>query len=249
MIFLLLLIFSSGIAFSKISVLPPTKIINISKSRKVGTSSELTLLNKLKEQSDKISKLLETNSIESDRPIVWDGSKKIETTKIVRGILLNSVVSNNLESPLLIQAMPYEGVPDGTKFRCSGITKNKRVLTLCDRMITPNKEVEVKVQVLNLDGTAGLRGEYNDGKDSYITGAIISDFAKGIISASKTKLVLPLGQFDEANAKNAVLEGLSSSANTTTDVLLDEMKTQEPKVYIEAGKPVLLFFMESANVY
>lgn len=246
---LILLFFSSGIAFSKINVLPPVKAKKSSIQVKRNHSSDLVLLKKLKEQSEKISRLLESGSSDSNKPIIWDGAKRIESTKIVRGILLNSVVSSNLESPLLIQAFPNETIPEGTKFRCSGITKNKRVLTICDRMITPTKEIEVKVQVLNLDGTAGLRGEYNDGKDSYIAGAVISEFAKGIITASKSRLILPLGQFDEANSKNAVLEGIAGSAGITTDVLLDEMKSSEPKVYIEAGKPVLLFFMEGINVF
>jgi len=116
-------------------------------------------------------------------------------------------------------------------------------------LITPTKEVEVKVQVLNLDGSAGLRGEYNDGKDSYIAGAVLSDFAKGIVTASKSKLTLPVGLVDESTERNKILEGLANSANTTTDVLLDEMKSQEPKVFIEAGKYVLLFFMEGVNAY
>jgi hypothetical protein len=116
-------------------------------------------------------------------------------------------------------------------------------------MITPSKEVEVKVQVLNIDGTAGLRGEYNDGKDSYIAGAIVSEFAKGVISASKDKVVLPLGSIDSDSEKNKVLEGLASSMSTTTDLITDSMKSQEPKVFIEAGKPVLIFFMEGLNGY
>jgi hypothetical protein len=114
-------------------------------------------------------------------------------------------------------------------------------------MITPSKEVEVKVQVLNMDGTAGLRGEYNDGKDSYIAGAIVSEFARGVISASKDKVVLPLGSIDSDSERNKVLEGLANSMSTTTDLITDSMKSQEPKVFIEAGKPVLIFFMEGLN--
>ena len=249
---LFLLIFSSGITFAKISTIADKTSVEGSSKKLVNNSRgayELKLLRKLRAQSEKISALLESSSKQTETPLIWDGSKRIESTKVIRGILLNSVVSTNLESPLLIQALPNDSIPEGSKFRCSGITKNKRVLTLCDRMITPVREIEVKVQALNLDGSGGLRGEYNDGKDSYIAGAVISDFAKGIITASKSKLTLPLGQVDEATDRNKILEGLASSATTTTDVLLDEMKSQEPKVFIEAGKPVLLFFMEGINAY
>lgn len=215
-------------------------------SRAKNKSSDNGTLKKLAEQNEALLKLLKARSNE-DKPLIWDGSKKIESTKVLRGILLNSVVSTNLESPLLVEALDSSTLPVGTKFRCTGVTKNKRVLTVCDRMITPSKEVEVKVQVLNMDGTAGLRGEYNDGKDSYIAGAIVSEFARGVISASKDKVVLPLGSIDSDTERNKVLEGLANSMSTTTDLITDSMKSQEPKVFIEAGKPVLIFFMEGLN--
>lgn len=212
------------------------------------TVENSNLLKKLSSQNEKLLELLKRKSSE-DTPLIWDGTKKIETTKVIRGMLLNSVVSTNLESPLLVESIDNSSLPAGTRFKCSGITKNKRVLTVCDKMITPTKELSVKVQILNLDGSAGLRGEYNDGKDSYIAGAVISDFAKGVLSASKNKLAVPLGIVDADSEKNKILEGLANSASTMSDILLDEMKSQEPKVFIQAGKPVLIFFMEGLNAY
>ena len=239
-----------SIADAKITVLEPRKEIVIKKSQTASRSNQgnSELLKKLSAQNDRLLELLKGKSSE-EVPFIWDGTKKIETTKVIRGILLNSVVSTNLESPLLVESLDSSSLPDGTRFKCSGITKNKRVLTVCDKMITPTKEVSVKVQILNLDGSAGLRGEYNDGKDSYIAGAIVSDFAKGVINASKNKLTVPLGIMDADSDKNKILEGLANSATTTSEVLLDEMKSQEPKVFIEAGMPVLIFFMEGLNAY
>lgn len=239
-----------SIAHAKITVLEPRKEIVIKKSQTSPRSNQgnSELLKKLSVQNDRLLELLKGKSSE-EVPFVWDGTKKIETTKVIRGILLNSVVSTNLESPLLVESLDSSTLPEGTRFKCSGITKNKRVLTVCDKMITPTKEVSVKVQILNLDGSAGLRGEYYDGKDSYIAGAIVSDFAKGVINASKNKLTVPLGIVDADSDKNKILEGLANSATTTSEVLLDEMKSQEPKVFIEAGKPVLIFFMEGLNAY
>lgn len=250
MLLLLTLLISAGDSFAKITLkedkLAETRqISNIKKKKSIPLSSS-DFLRKIHEQNEKLNLLL--NSQES-RPVIWDGSKKIGTTKIFKGLLLNSVVSTNLESPLVVQVYAGQELPAGTKFACRGITNNKRVLTYCDRMITPSKEVMVKVQVLNTDGTAGLRGEYNDGKDSYIAGAVASEFGKGLLSASTSKLVTPLGAINEINDKNKVLEGLASSAQSTSDVLLDGMKSQEPKVFIEAGKPVLIYFMEGLDAY
>ncbi len=245
--YLLLIIFSITSNASIINTVD--KKVDVQKrSTQKRNSFEMSALKKLSEQNVALLKLLQIKANE-EKPFIWDGTKKIESTKVIRGLLLNSVVSTNLESPLLVESLDSSILPSGTRFRCTGVTKNKRVLTVCDRMITPSKEVEVKVQVLNIDGTAGLRGEYNDGKDSYIAGAIVSEFAKGVISASKDKVVLPLGSIDSDSEKNKVLEGLASSMSTTTDLITDSMKSQEPKVFIEAGKPVLIFFMEGLNEY
>lgn len=250
MILTLFILSFLSIADAKITVLEPKKEIVIKKAQMFPKNNQgnSELLKKLSIQNERLLELLKGKSSE-EAPFIWDGTKKIETTKVIRGILLNSVVSTNLESPLLVESLDSSSLPQGTRFKCSGITKNKRVLTVCDKMITPAKEVAVKVQILNLDGSAGLRGDYNDGKDSYIAGAIVSDFAKGVINASKNKLTVPLGIVDADSDKNKILEGLANSATTTSDVLLDEMKSQEPKVFIEAGKPVLIFFMEGLNAY
>ncbi len=245
-IFLMLFISFSANAALINTVSKKTEVKTTTRPKRSHT--EWGSLKKLSEQNEALLKLLNAKS-NLEAPFIWDGTKKIESTKVIRGILLNSVVSTNLESPLLVESLDSSVLPEGTKFRCTGVTKNKRVLTVCDRMITPTKETSVQVQILNMDGTAGLRGEYNDGKDSYIAGAIVSDFAKGVISASKDKTILPLGSMDSDSEKNKVLEGLANSMSTTTDLITDSMKSQEPKVFIEAGKPVLIFFMEGLNVY
>jgi hypothetical protein len=261
MIILLALMFSAGNAFSKITLLEdilpkflrdhktngPNEAQETKKvSKKSLTSMEVGLLKKIHAENEKINQYIKE---QSTQPVIWDGSRKIETAKVFKGLLLNSVVSTNLESPLLVQVFRDQDLPVGTKFSCKGITSNKRVLTYCDRMITPTKEVPVKVQILNTDGSAGLRGIYNDGKDSYIAGTVLSDLGRGIISASTSKISTPIGTMNDISEKNKILEGLANSAKTTSDVLQDDMKSQEPKVFIEAGKPVLIYFMEGLDAY
>jgi hypothetical protein len=249
---IIMLLFSVQVSFAQISVKEEkSKVVTVVKKkfdqRKIKKKdSDLVLIMKIQEQNAEILKRI---GIPDEKFLVWDGTQRIESGKIIKGLLLNSVVSTNLESPLMVQVYSGYGLPDGTKFMCKGVTKNKRVLTVCDRMITPTKEASVKVQILNPDGTSGLRGEYNDGKDSYIAGAVVSEFAKGVLSASKSTFQTPLGTINEISDKNKVLEGLANFAQTTTDVLLEEYKNQEPKVFIEAGKEVLIFFMEGMNAF
>jgi hypothetical protein len=249
---IIMLLFSVQVSFAQISVKEEkSKVVTVVKKkfdqRQIKKKdSDLVLIMKIQEQNAEILKRI---GIPDEKFLVWDGTQRIESGKIIKGLLLNSVVSTNLESPLMVQVYSGYGLPDGTKFMCKGVTKNKRVLTVCDRMITPTKEASVKVQILNPDGTSGLRGEYNDGKDSYIAGAVVSEFAKGVLSASKSTFQTPLGTINEISDKNKVLEGLANFAQTTTDVLLEEYKNQEPKVFIEAGKEVLIFFMEGMNAF
>ena len=57
----------------------------------------MNALKKLSEQNVALLKLLQIKANE-EKPYIWDGTKKIESTKVIRGLLLNSVVSTNLES-------------------------------------------------------------------------------------------------------------------------------------------------------
>ena len=69
------------------------------------------------------------------------------------------------------------------------------------------------------------------------------------IAEGFSKLAPAIGTINEANEKAHIIEGLANSTRTTSDILQDEMKSQEPKVFIEAGKPVLIYFMEGLNEY
>ncbi|MFZ4715509.1 MAG: TrbI/VirB10 family protein [Bacteriovoracaceae bacterium] len=220
-----------------------TEVKPLKKMQKYETKNgrENVVYKHLMETNQRLEKLL---LAKTSKPVIWNGGKTITATTTIKGLLLNSVVSTNLESPMVIGSIVNEGLPEGTRFSCYGVTKNKCVLTLCDRMISNQKEIPVSVQILNSDGAACLRGVYDDGKDALIAGAIASDFAKGVFSASQNRLSTPLGDATRVNERNQILGGMMGSANTTTDILLQEMKNQEPKVYIEAGKPVLIYFME-----
>jgi hypothetical protein len=114
-------------------------------------------------------------------------------------------------------------------------------------MVTPDKEVAISAQILNMDGSSGLMGEYDDGKDDLIAGAVISDFAQGMLSAAQSRLAGPLGAVRDDSSKNQFLQGAIESGRTTSEILLEEMKTKEPVVTVEAGEEILIYFMEALN--
>ena len=114
------LIFSAENAYSKIQLLEdimlkinPTQNtqtntkLETKKRNKTFNTNEASLLKRIHEENEKLNKLIKEQSY---GPIIWDGTRKIETTKTLKGLLLNSIVSTNLESPLLVQVFRDQGI-------------------------------------------------------------------------------------------------------------------------------------------
>jgi hypothetical protein len=196
------------------------------------------------ENNRRLNSLLQRRS---GTPVIWEQQTKILTGKVFRGTLLNSINSTNLGSPVLVSAHEGQGLPPKTKFSCQGVTQHKRVMTLCNKMVSPEKEVTIQAQILNMDGSSGLLGEYDDGKDELIAGAVFSDFAQGMLSAAQTRIAGPLGAVRDDSIKNQILQGAVESGRTTSEILLEEMKSKEPVITVEAGEEVLIYFMEAIN--
>lgn len=198
---------------------------------------------KLLEQGKKIEELLKRKT---DTPFIWDESSQILTGSVFKGVLLNSIHSTNLSSPVLVRSQDSR-LPYNAKFSCQAITQINRVQIICNLMIANSNEQKVAVQILNPDGSAGIIGEFDDGKEDLIAGAIVSDFAQGVLSASQTKVLTPFGNTNDVTIKNQVLGGLMESGKTASDIMLEESKNAQPVVSIDAGTPVLIYFMEALN--
>jgi len=177
--------------------------------------------------------------------VVWEDEKQILTGFILRGTLLNSINSTNLNSPVLVKS--YDDPFVGATFSCRGITKHKRVLTLCDKMIFNNKEQVVSVQILNTDGTAGLLGEYDDGKDDLIVGAIVTEIATSVISSAMDMSETNFTKYPKSNLKNHLINGVVNGGQKASEVMLNDAKTAEPIVSVDSGKSVIIYFMEALH--
>lgn len=202
------------------------------------------ILQRILQNQKKLEELMPARQIP---PTVWEKRANILTGKTFRGVTLNAINSTNLASPIVVQAIPGQGLPTPTKFICQGTTAHKRVLSQCSLMISNEREIAINAQLLNFDGSAGLEGEYDSGNESLIAGAVLSDFSQGMLSAAQTRIAGPLGNLNDASVKNQLLQGGINSGRTTSEILLEEMKTQEPIVTVEAGIEVLVYFMEAVN--
>lgn len=204
----------------------------------------------LNNSSDKLDQFIEKYR---DKPAIWDFTVvyDFKTASVLRGRLLNSIVSTNLESPLVVEVYPDQGLPEGTILSCLGMTKFKRVIAGCSRLITPGStgdEYDTEISLLNTDGTAGLTGEYHSGKELYVAGMIASSFARGSIELSQSRIATAAGELKINSAKNRYLEGILNSADEGADLMKKEMQTTEPKVFIKAGKEVLVFFNQRFKI-
>lgn len=241
---LIILSLSTGLFASEGVVLLKKKSapINRTKEERRVSSSEFK---KLKANNEILKKLLLHRTTE---PTIWDGGAKILTGKVFKGRLLNSIVSTNLESPVLVEAYEDQGLPYKSKFSCVGTTKFKRVQAVCSKLVTSEKEVPVSVQLLNVDGSAGLLGVYEDGKDEVMAGVIASNMAQGMIAGAQSKVNTSFGEVTGGGLKNELLTGAFNSAKGVSEILTEDMKTKEPIVMIDAGKEVLIYFLEAADV-
>ncbi len=242
---LILLSLSTGVFASEGVVLLKKKSAPISrtKAEKKFSTSEFE---KLKENNEVLKKLLLHRTT---TPTIWDGGARILTGKLLRGRLLNSIVSTNLDSPVFVEAYENQGLPYGSRFSsCVGTTKFRRVQTFCSKLVTSEKEIPVSVQILNRDGTAGLLGIYEDGKDEVMAGVIASNMAQGMIAGAQSRVNTGFGEVTGGGLKNELLAGAFNSAKGVSEILTEDMKTKEPIVMIDAGKEVLIYFMEAADV-
>jgi hypothetical protein len=236
---IILLIFNTYAShFKLLDTAPPVK--------KRTVRSKSSLYKNLINQNKEIKRLLEHRS---NKPMIWDGTKKILTGKTFRGTLLNSILSTNLKSPVLIEIDEDQDLPSGTKFSCFGTTKNERVMVFCNKMVMAHKEVAVNTQALNLDGSSGLLGDYDDGSEDLVTGAMIASFTEGVASVATNSTNTALGNITAVNARNQLLGGVIEGARTASDIFTEDLKTKEPRVAINAGTMVLIYFMEALHDY
>lgn len=246
--FTILLIVVGALSLNSILWASEARITRLKKEKqptlKLKRKHKNDLLQNLIQNNKKLNELLHSRTA---LPVIWEGRSKVLTGKTFRGTLLNTIVSTNQSSPVFVKAHLNQGLPFNSKFSCQATTQNKRVFCLCNKLITTEKEIPIQAQLLNLDGSSGLEGIYEDGKEEIIAGAVISDFSQGMLSAAQNRTSTPFGAIQDTTLKNQLLQGAINSAGTTSEILLEEMNKVIPIITIEAGTEVLIYFMEAIN--
>lgn len=205
-------------------------------SQKVSTIKSSSLMNSLKRIEDQNHKINAELGVFQQRPAIWDYTNQYDfkTGSALLGRLLNSVVSSNLDSPILVEVYSDQGLPEGTKFSCLGTGGGKRVYAVCNRLIMANSDEEYKVDVmvLNRDGSSGIKADFfYTGKEQSVSGSLASS-------------ALPLGSLASRATQNSIWGGIGETGNELSESMKSETSGKESKAYIKAGKEVIVYFKE-----
>lgn len=169
---------------------------------------------------------------------------------VINGIILNSVVSSNLDSPLVVQVNSnINQIPENSKLLCFGITRGKRIAALCNRLIAFDEEYEINATLLNTDGTNGLTGTtFFTGKEELVVGAIVGGGISAALDVSRDRLSTSTGELVTSSYKNKLLSGAMGGVDQAVEIMGEESKNKDTKVVIEAGKPVLIYFNQRFKI-
>jgi hypothetical protein len=249
--YLVLIFLSINYCFgSIISKLPESKRYLYKKKQKSLKTSRKKIRKKesKKESKKELEYYKRLALLRISTPHVFDGGMVFKTGDMIRASLINNVLSTNLKTPIIVSNILSDKIDQDAKLICEGVTKHKRVQVHCFKLVTKFQEIKVNISLLNNDGTAGLTGLYYDGKDQYVAGILASEMAKGAMSVAQSKVNTNIGLTVEVSAKNQALQGLINTSNEVTELFKEQMKTNEPKVFIKSGKKVVLFFNQSINL-
>ncbi len=243
---LIILLALIGDSWAAINILPKSKRYSSQEKESIVLSKpatnkggDLKLLQTIAKQNAELKALIPAKS---NRPLISDNSLEFVTGTVIKGQMLNSVVSTNLESPILVAPLAGERLGENSRFSCTGTTKHKRVIAACNLLVKNGREYEIETDILNLDGSSGIRGEYYEGQEGYVAGMLAAEIAKGIIGIPAAKINSQNGGMELPRHKNQLISGLLDGASLGTDTLKNQMNTTEPVVFINAGTQVLIYF-------
>lgn len=197
--------------------------------------------------------------------MIIERKEKIEDrhTTLPRGtlliaILLNTIVSNNTNSPVVAKIMQdhyHLGslfIPKGSKLIGAATQDNnpKRVMVTFDTIVYPNKrQVSFRAMALNPDGSSGLTGQYYSGKGREIFGSLLSAAISGAAQGSQTTSITPYGtEIQRGSVQNAIYGGISAAAVDQAKRFAKDIERAQSYVIVPQEAQILVFFEQSLNL-
>jgi hypothetical protein len=227
------------------------KITNIQTVNIKSSAIEKNSISLINAETEKKNAEAVTTFLNSRKLGVSDNTNSfdVNTGTTLKGIILNSVVSSNLESPILVQITESNcDIPSNAKLICTGATKGKRVLTGCTKLITNSDEFPISAILLNTDGTAGLTGEVFTGKEELVVGALVGGGLSAALDVSRDRVSTATGELATNSQRNKVITGAMGGLDEAVSIMGDEAKSKETKITVEAGKSVLIYINQRFKI-
>jgi hypothetical protein len=167
-----------------------------------------------------------------------DDFKKFRSGDMIKGHLFNYVLSTNLNTPIIV--IPHsKKLPKGSKILCEGRVYQKRVAAECTKIITSTREIEINAILLSEDGSFGLVGEYNDGRDYELTKNVVQGAMNNILEGQRDTINTQIGLRSDRSVKNMVLDGVIGGFSEVHDGVKVEYS---PSVYLKKNLSLILYF-------
>jgi len=234
---LLIILISINLSASNFNLIKNKKRTRVRKvkTRKV-QSIDFEALKKIEESKMKMQHLLA--EVDNTPLVVEEASLRVGS--IIKGILLNSIITNNNGSPVIIKIIDQKLV--GSKLLCLAKRISKRANLNCTTLSTPTRDIQIDAKILSTDGSLGLTGSYSSGQvgSSIIEG--IKAFGAGVLGFSKSRVSSNRGEVIDESLKNQSIDGLGNVLNSGADDYLKNQVDDSESVQINGGQEVLIYF-------
>lgn len=193
------------------------------------------------ETSDIVKEFLKSTNLGiSDNTTSFD----ILSATTLKGQILTSVKSSSLGSPIKVEIYPNSYFEKSGYLNCKGVPETASIRIFCTQLIYGSEEYDIEIELLNLDGTAGIRGEVYTGKEEGFFGSLLGAYLKGSLDVEQERVAIPTGEMIKNTSRNKVLGGTIGATDEGIDILQNEMKGKLPKIAIESGTQVYVYFLK-----
>lgn len=209
---------------------------DVVKSKKISNNSMLKQqIEYYKNKANTYKKLSEVNQNSFD---LYDDFKKFRSGDMIKGHLFNYVLSTNLNTPIIV-IPDTDRLPEGSKILCEGRVFQKRVAAQCSKVITPTNTIEINAVLLSRDGSFGLVGKYEDGRNYEMTKIIAQGALNNILESQRDTINTDLGLRPDRSNKNILLDGVLGGVSKAN---YDIKEGSLSSVYLRSRLKIILYF-------
>lgn len=182
-------------------------------------------------------------------PIVIERKINVRTLDTYKGFLPDSLILTRSPSEVIVKSSEVDGPLADTRLRCLGSVVLQRAKIYCDLMVTPDREVKVRVLIReDHDGASTiLPDKYYTGEEARFIKQSFSAMFAGAMDASKDRFLSANGEEELVNSKNKIYEGFFNVGKNAQNELKNEASDVEIAAVINSGRKIRIEFLEGVR--